>query len=209
MRARALVLVACGMIAACQGQGGETGAAAPQDPVPTAAAAAASPEVAARVEKQQRILAAACKAGETPVFTCKFADGKRVSVCGTAPGKAEFRFGGEGKPELVLSGGRNAYAMYSGGGESQLAFDNGDTRYIVFSRMVRTGFDENGNAPAISDGVVVERAGTFAAIRICEDPDLLPVDVYAAEKHFPASDASGGADLFTEETIRADPQANE
>jgi hypothetical protein len=152
----------------------------------------------------------ACAAGETPIFSCKFADGKRVAVCGIAPGKAEYRFGGEGKPELVLNGGRNAYAMYSGGGESQLAFDDGDdTRYIVFSRMVRTGFGEEGNMPAISDGVVVERAGKFAAIRICDDPDLRPVDVDAAQKHLSAAAASGGTGLFTEETMRADPQGNE
>lgn len=141
----------------------------------------------------------ACAADETPIFACTFADKKRLAVCGTAPGKAEYRFGGEGAPELVLGGGRNAYQMYSGGGESQLAFDNGTTRYIVFSRMVRTGFGEEGNLPAISDGVVVERAGAFAAIRICAEPDGLPVQTGEAERFLAPAD-----DLFTQETERAD-----
>ncbi len=198
MRGR-LGLMAFAVLAGCQGQGAEI-AAAPEDPAPAASAEGDAPQAVPTV---------ACAAGETPIFTCTFADGKRIAVCGTQPGNAEYRFGGEGQPELVLSGGRNAYAMYSGGGESQLAFDNGDTRYIVFSRMVRTGFGEEGNLPAISDGVVVERAGKFAAIRICDDPDLRAVDVDAAERHLSANTASGGAGLFTEETTRADPPGHE
>ncbi len=146
-----------------------------------------------------------CSPGETPIFSCRFADATRVAVCGTTPGKAEYRFGGD-TPEQILHGGARAVAMYSGGGESQLAFADGSTRYIVFSRMVRTGFDAEGNRPAISDGVVVERAGAFQSIRICDDADLKPVDVAAAEAHLPAS-ANG--DLFTEETIRADPPGHE
>jgi len=200
MRALALGLAAFAVLAGCGGQGADR-VPAPEETAPTALAESDEPQPPAP--------AVACAAGETPIFSCKFADGKRLAVCGTAPGKADYRFGGEGKPELVLSGGRNAYAMYSGGGESQLAFDNGDTRYIVFSRMVRTGFGEEGNMPAISDGVVVERAGKFAAIRICDDPDLRPVDVDAAEKYLSAAASSGAADLFTEETIRADPVGNE
>jgi hypothetical protein len=147
---------------------------------------------------------ASCAAGEQPVFSCKFKDGKQVAVCGIAPGQAEYRFGGAGKPELVLTGGLNAYQMYSGGGESQLAFDNGDTRYIVFSRMVRTGFGEDGNMPAISDGVVVERAGKFESIRTCDDPDVLPVQTDAARRFLKPVD-----EHFTGETQRADPFGNE
>lgn len=202
MSARALGLAIVTVLAGCQGQGAGTDAAARQDAAPPLPTSATSP-----VTAQPRIPALACAAGETPVFTCKFTDGKRVSVCGTAPGRAEYRFGGD-QPEMVIAGGTRANVMYSGGGEQQLAFDNGDTRYIVFSRMVRTRFDGAGNEPAISDGVVVERAGTFAAIRICDDPDLHPVDVDAAEKYLPARDADGG-ELFTEETIRADPQGDE
>jgi hypothetical protein len=150
--------------------------------------------------------AAVCAASETPIFACSFADGKRVAVCGTEGGVAEYRFGGEDAIDFVLDGGQNATAMYSGGGESQLAFSSGATRYIVFSRIVRTGFDESGNDPAISDGVVVERGGEFLAIRVCDDPEVKPVDVDAAEAFLPVRVR---AKLFTDETIRADTDSNE
>lgn len=190
---RALGLAACAALSACQAQPAEQ-AAAPDTPV----AVAALPSAAAR----QAAAPVACAADETPIFSCRFADGKRVAVCGTVPGEAEYRFGGDGAPELVLGGGENAYQMYSGGGESQLAFANGTTRYIVFSRMVRTGFGEDGNFPAISDGIVVERAGKFMGVRICDDADLLPVQTGAAERYLqPTKDET----LFTDETIRADP----
>ncbi|MFM7350147.1 MAG: hypothetical protein ACKO01_11790 [Erythrobacter sp.] len=189
-------LAAIFFVSACQGQTGS----APDQPVeasPVASPAAATPAATAAE-------AAACAAGETPIFACAFKDGKHVAVCGTAPGTAEYRFGGD-TPELVLKGGERANVMYSGGGESQLAFANGSTRYIVFSRMVRTGFGEDGNNPAISDGIVIERAGAFQAIRVCEDPKVLAVDVNAAETFLPAGKASDGMELFTEETMRADP----
>jgi len=194
MMTRALGLMAIAILAGCQGQPGDSAAGG--------AVAAATPTAAAPASPA----APACAAGETPIFACKFKDGKRVAVCGTAPGTAEYRFGGE-TSELVLKGGERANVMYSGGGESQLAFANGDTRYVVFSRMVRTGFGPEGNNPAISDGIVIERAGAFQAIRVCEDPDVLPVDVNAAETFLPAAKASDGMELFTEETIRADPPA--
>lgn len=186
-------------LGACGGQAAHE-AAAPASP----AVAAATPAPAAPVAAAA--ITAACAANEEPVFSCKFKDGKQVAVCGTAPGETAYRFGGGGggTPELVLKGGRNAYQMYSGGGESQLAFDNGDTRYIVFSRMVRTGFGEEGNMPAISDGVVVERAGKFVSIRTCDDPDVLPVQTDAARRYLAPAD-----DHFTDETGRADPFGNE
>lgn len=157
---------------------------------------------------QKHNRAAACHADENPIFACRFADGKQVAVCGTPARTAQYRFGGD-TPELVLGGGQRAQTMYSGGGEAQIAFDNGDTRYIVFSRMVRTGFDERGNNPAISDGVVVERAGKFAAIRICDDPNVVPVEHSAAEIHLPAAELPDDRFLFTEETFRADPFTSE
>lgn len=197
MRA-ALGLAGCALLAACQGQPTDQSAA-------TAATAAATPTPTARPAAVSRADAKAvsCAAGETPIFACTFDDGKRVAVCGTAPGKAEYRFGRD-TAEIVLKGGQNAEAMYSGGGENQLAFANGDTRYIVFSRMVRTRFDGEGNEPAISDGIVIERRGAFAAMRLCTG-DLLPVDVNAARTFLSA----GGNDLFTDETIRADSPGHE
>jgi hypothetical protein len=183
------------MVAACQGQSESA-------PVTEAKAETATPSPVAAAAPGAE--APACAAGEVPIFACRFPDEKRLAVCGTKAGTAEYRFGGD-TPELVVKGGERTNVMYSGGGESQLAFANGGVRYVVFSRMVRTGFDEEGNKPAISDGVVVERDGKFAAIRVCDDAKVIPVDVNAAETFLPADKATGGTELFTEETMRADP----
>lgn len=191
------ILAAFVVLGACQAQPAEqadTGEAEAVSVVPSAAPSAAA---------QQAAVAVACAADETPIFSCKFADGKRVAVCGAGAGKGRYRFG-SAAPELALSGGQYAYTMYSGGGEGQIAFENGDTRYIVFSRMVRTGFDEDGNKPAISDGIVIERAGMFQQVRVCDDPDVQPIDVNAAQAIWEEK-----GELFTDETIRADPFGNE
>lgn len=194
-------LAAFAALAGCQ----QPSTSDPAD-TPEAAQAAASPAASDSEADSTAAssLAPACTAGETPIFACTFPDRKRLAVCGTAPGKAEYRFGGD-TSELVLSGGERATVPYSGGGESQLAFTNGAVRYIVFSRMVRTGFDEQGNEPAISDGVVVVRDGKFVAIRVCEDPEGKPVDVYAAETFLAPGKVADGTELFTDETMRADP----
>ncbi|MEZ5681903.1 MAG: hypothetical protein R3E14_11510 [Erythrobacter sp.] len=147
-----------------------------------------------------------CTAEEEPIFSCAVPGGKRLAVCAAQQGEAEYRFGGK-SPELVLRGGKWANAMYSGGGEAQIEFANGDTRYIVFSRMVRTNFTAGEpNNPAITDGVLISREGEFIALRLCAGGQAeIPVQYDAAERAFAQED-----DLFTEETIRADPDwANE
>jgi hypothetical protein len=195
-------LSAIALIAACKGDAVEQVVTAEKVAEPSAAASV-DPALADEMARQKRVWAAACGAEESPIFTCKFADGKRVAVCSAGEWHGRYRYGGAA-PELELDGGRYAYTMYSGGGESQIAFDNGDTRYIVFSRMVRTGFDENGNLPAISDGIVIERAGKFQSIRVCDDPDLLPVQTAAANAIW-----EDERELFTGDTDRADPFGNE
>lgn len=194
---RALGLAAFAVLAGCQqaAAGGEAAA-------PVAARTTTAPVAAANPAAVSP--APVCAAGETPIFACKFRDEKRLAVCGTAPGKAEYRFGGK-NAELVLAGGERANVAYSGGGESQLAFTNGDTRYIVFSRVIRRGFGVGGNFPGITDGVLVERKGKFVTLRRCDDPDVKPIDVIAAEDFLPTAKGSDGMELFTEDTIRADP----
>jgi hypothetical protein len=194
---RALGLVAFLALAGCQEQAAEKPAA------PQSSASASVDPLNAESAGQERAGTVACAVDETPIFTCAFKDGKRVAVCGAGKGAGRYRYGGAA-PELELNGGRYAYTMYSGGGESQIAFANGETRYIVFSRMVRTGFDENGNRPAISDGIVIERGGKFLDIKLCEDPDLLPVQMDAAGAVWEEE-----PELFTEETMRADPPGDE
>jgi hypothetical protein len=197
----ALCLAAFALLAACQGQEAEKGAARQASATPSASAS--SDPLSAESARKERIWTAACAADETPIFTCTFKGGKRVTVCGAGEWNGRYRYGGSA-PEIELSGGQYAYTMYSGGGESQIAFVSGDTRYTVFSRMVRTGFDKDGNRPAISDGVVVERNGKFLDIKLCEDPDLLTIEPGAANAVW-----EDEGELFTEETIRADPPGDE
>ena len=140
-----------------------------------------------------------CASGEAEVFSCKVAGGKRIAICGTGRGEAEYRFG-DGEPELVLSGGRWASVPYSGGGEAQVAFASGDTRYVVFSRIVRTNFAAGEpNDPAISDGVIVLEGEEVIGFQLCDDPDVAAIDYDLAEAHFPRAD-----DLFSWETDLAE-----
>ncbi len=141
-----------------------------------------------------------CTADEEAIFACTLENGKRVAVCSDTPGLAQYRYGGDG-PELVLAGGELGIVGYSGGGESQIAFDNDGYRYVVFSRMVRTNFTaDEPNYPAISDGVVLLEGERLADLHRCDDPHVLPVQYDAAERVWRRQD-----DLFTDETIRADP----
>ncbi len=201
---RALVLAGLALLAGCQGQAAEK-AATPEAAAAPSAATSMDPAILAFDAEQKRAAAAACAADETPIFTCNFKDGKRVAVCGAGEGNGRYRYGGS-TPEIEINGGQYASVMYSGGGEAQIAFDNGDTRYIVFSRMVRTGFDADGNnVPAISDGIVIERSGKFLDIKLCDGADPpLPVQYDAANAIW-----EDERELFTEETIRADPPGNE
>ncbi len=201
---RALGLAAFALLAGCQGQGPEQ-TAAPEATASPSASTSIDPAILEFDAEQKRVAAAACAADETPIFTCNFKDGKRVAVCGATEWNGRYRYGGS-TPEIEINGGQYASVMYSGGGEAQITFDNGDTRYTVFSRMVRTGFDADGNnVPAISDGIVIERAGKLLAIKLCDGRDPpLPVQVDAANAIW-----EDERELFTDETIRADPFGNE
>lgn len=152
---------------------------------------------------------AGCGAGAEPIFHCTVADGRELSVCAVAGkgGVLEARYSfGRGTAKLVLptpSGPppRFATVPYSGGGEAQIAFDDGDWRHVVFSRMVRTNFAPGEpNYPAIRDGLVVLRGGRFAQMHMCEGGATdLPIQYDAAGRAMTRED-----ELFTEETARAD-----
>lgn len=137
----------------------------------------------------------ACGRGEANLFSCT-AGNKRIAVCGVtnAQGQrtAQYRFGNANGAEITLDGGRFANVAYSGGGEAQIEFANGATRYIVYSSTIRTGFDENGNNPEFSDGVVVLNNGRQLTDKRCTG-NVESVDVMAG-------DAYGGVanDLFYE-----------
>lgn len=136
----------------------------------------------------------ACLDTEKTVFSCTVQGGKQLSVC-AADARTEYRLG-KGKSEMTLSNGRWASVPYSGGGEAQIAFENGDVRYIVFSRVVRTNFTEGEpNNPAISDGVIIQRAGeTIAELACGGSGELMPIQVFVAEEHLEKAD-----ELFTNE----------
>ena len=186
------------LLAGCAGaeQGDAVSQESSKAPEAPANRAGASPVPSVAATKQVD-----CTASEETVFSCAMPSGKRLAVCAPPEGPAQYRFGGEG-PELVLTGGTWASAMYSGGGEAQIAFANGDTHYIVFSRMVRTHFAAGEpNYPAISDGVLIMRDDELVAVRPCAGGQAdMPVQYDAAEWVFAQED-----ELFTDETMRADP----
>ena len=162
----------------------------PSGPDPEVAALAAPPSAGG----------VGCSVQETPIFACKLTNGKRVAVCGSGEWLGHYRYG-SAKPELALDGGRYAYAMYSGGGESQIEFTNDGHRYIVFSRMVRTNFTPGEpNNPAMSDGVMVFRGDNLIAMQTCSGGDMLPVQLSSANAIW-----EDEGELFTDETMRADP----
>lgn len=152
-----------------------------------------SPDVAALKVK------VACVDGEETVFSCKTTSGNDLAVC--AGGESvHYRFG-KGSPSMSLMGAEWASVAYSGGGEAQIRFANGNTNYIVFSRIVRTNFKPGEpNNPAISDGVIVTRGEEVLGMHTClDDGSTDPINYDLADANIKPAD-----DLFTFETGRAD-----
>ena len=127
----------------------------------------------------------ACGRNERTLFFCE-AGRKQIAVCGVsdANGKpqAQYRYGSD-TAEMVLNGGRFANVPYSGGGESQIEFVNDTTRYIVYSRTVRTNFTPGeGNDPKFTDGVMVVRGGKVLSDKQCTG-EPKSVDVMAGDDY--------------------------
>ena len=198
---RLLGLTALAALAGCSDQADNSGPVeAKAAPVAAAPTSQATPTSVMAAKGAADVVE--CQKGEDRIFSCKTDGGKRIAVCASAAGKVDYRFGAA-KPELVLAGGQYASVPYSGGGEQQIAFDNGDVRYVVFSRMVRTNFTPGEtNDPAISDGVIVLRKDKVLSVLACggPDPDPMPVQTALAERHMKRQD-----ELFTYESERADP----
>jgi hypothetical protein len=133
--------------------------------------------------------------------------GKKLAVCSAGDGKATYRVGAD-TPEIELEGGEFSRVGYPGGGEMQIAFANGDTRYIVFGRTVRTrvGTPDAPGTHANSDGVIILRGDDFVGMQVCADIDNSHYgeEVEAALQSLPQS-----SELFTDETYRADPETVE
>lgn len=145
-----------------------------------------------------------CRAGEDVIFSCQLESGDQVSVCVTGgEGEdegisfAQFRTGSAGKsPDMVwpLKPGDGAMRWhseaYSGGGETQIGFSDGDTQTLAYSSVVRTNFAAGEpNNPAISDGVITVVGDQITSHLRCGD-DVFPVDaklveLYAARAYDP------------------------
>lgn len=135
--------------------------------------------------------ASLCRTGEQALFQCQ-AGAKTIALCAGGVGGeryVQYRFGTPGNVELAypargMAGLARANIPFSGGGETQVNFSNGDFQYSVFSRMIRTGFDERGNRPQFSAGVSIFRGGQQLTDHGCTAPvdanfdpatyDLLP-----------------------------------
>ncbi|NCP11348.1 MAG: hypothetical protein GW859_05230 [Sphingomonadales bacterium] len=196
----ALALAGCG-----QSDGGAPGDSAAavgseaQSPLPAPAEAtneAAEPVAIASTVKRDGV-ATLCSAGEIVLFSCQAGD-RTISVCGSPDrhGGAQYRAARGGKIELVHPGEgevggsslRRASVPYSGGGEAQIRFDRGGYSYVVFSRVVRTRFDGEGNDPEFTSGVAVVRQDRLVGERLCTDPTDAAVDIAAAEPYMPADE---------------------
>ena len=182
-----LALVACGEAAETAGESAEETGEEISEARETYREAAESGREAGEMAEAARagVQPVACASDEQELFSCT-AGAKRIAVCGVinAQGQktAQYRFGSAEKAEIVLDGGRFANTPYSGGGESQIQFANGGVRYIVYSRTIRTGFDEEGNKPEFTDGVWVVRGDENLADRQCT-ADVVSVDVMAGEEY--------------------------
>ena len=91
-----LACLALSLLAACQRD------AASEDPSATKTLAGADAESRTIADRGDaaRVL---CSAEEQAIFSCKVDNGKRLAVCATAHGKAQYRYG-ETTHELVLDG---------------------------------------------------------------------------------------------------------
>ena len=133
-----------------------------------------------------------CRAGETTLFACT-AGAKRIAVCARG-GFVQYRYGAPGKLELAYPARAGAGQLdrvqvpYSGGGEAQIGFDRGGLRYVVFSRMIRTGFGPEGNRPVFESGVMVLQEGKKLSDRRCTRPDDAEIDMDQAERLLPEGD---------------------
>lgn len=105
---------------------------------------------------------------ERVAFTCRA--GPRVVSVVRSGSTLAYRSTRGGAVEIQVSGGRMAERAYSGGGELQASFVNGPWTYVVYERVVRTGFGRT-NDPRDEAGVDVLLRGHAASSRSCSDPE--------------------------------------
>lgn len=143
-----------------------------------------------------------CQPGEDVIFQCS-AGREMVAVCagqaGAGTSYVQYRFGSPGNIELAYPAERRggpgtlkwARTGYSGGGEAQIGFTNGGHQYVVYSRVVRTGFGADGqNNPQEEAGLFVKKDGKLVSEKKCvpggeADGQAPSVDTTKAEALLP------------------------
>ena len=118
---------------------------------------------------------------EAVLFTCRV-DAKTVSICGQQNKQGQdaagadqaggvYRYGQQGHVELEIIDLHRAFESWAGGGETQVYADTPMHRYIVYDRMVRTGFDKEGHSLSqITQGLLVRSGGRTISSRHCTYP---------------------------------------
>lgn len=128
-----------------------------------------------------------CKAGEAVIFNCLHKQ-KIASLCASPgfskeSGQVKYRFGTTNKVELEYprgdKGSRELFWFsstgYSGGSESHIRFVNGRFTYLLYDKMIRTGFPgdpgnpDGTNNPAMSGGIIVQKKGSKASRLSCRN----------------------------------------
>lgn len=109
-----------------------------------------------------------CSTNQTEIFSCT-AGRRVVSVCMAGDDRIYRSFSNEAL-EIQIPGGIPMWFGYSGGGEHQIAFRNGDVDYVVYQRTVRTSFGDRHDV-AVDAGVTVTRKGRTISTVHCDSPD--------------------------------------
>jgi hypothetical protein len=142
---------------------------------------------AAPAHSKNEVEPSLCRAGEAVIFNCLHKQ-KIASLCAspgfsTESGQVQYRFGTKSKVELayprVDDGSRELFLFsstgYSGGYESHIRFVGGRFTYLLYDKMIRTGFPgdpgnpDGTNKPAQSGGVIVQKKGSRASRFSCRN----------------------------------------
>ncbi len=117
-----------------------------------------------------RAAGALCQAPEAVLVTCA-TDAGTASICGRGKGGAVYRFGRPGHVEIEIADLHRASHGYSGGGETQVYADTATHRYLIYDRIVRTGFGADGHLdPQETSGLLVQSGGHTVSSRSCAEP---------------------------------------
>ncbi len=195
---RGAMLLAVLALTACSGsEDGDNQTAAPTQ-AGKSLAQSQQPEVPSKVPAAIMIedngVPTLCVKGESVLSSCQ-AGSRTISVCGAADPSdgAQYRANLVDTRELSypdsdIAGAstmRRATAAYSGGGEAQIQFDNKGSTYVVYSRVVRTRFDGQGNDPAFNAGVAVVKDDKTVGERLCTAPADADLNAPGSEAYMP------------------------